>query len=113
MLSLPLYGLLIGLPVYRQDGGRTLNLDIPSLGECLLLNLQPEAKYRSFPILKILLERIVDEHGWRGLLPVDVPVQLGSRDGVGGGAVGRDQVAHLVPGQGPRDGWALVRQIYD
>ena len=42
MLSLPLDGLFIGLPVYCQYGGCALDLDIPSLGECLLLNLQPK-----------------------------------------------------------------------
>ena len=58
--------------------------------------------------MKILDEWIVYEHGLRGLLPVDVPVELGRGDGVVRGAVGGDHVPHLVPGQGTRDGRTIV-----
>ena len=42
MCSWYLDGLLVGPPVDGVDGGRALDLDVPGLGERLLLHLQPE-----------------------------------------------------------------------
>ena len=47
----------------------------------------------------------------RSDLAVDVPVEAGGGEGVGGGAVGHQGLAWLVDGLRPSDDWSLIRQI--
>ena len=61
--------------------------------------------------MEILDEWIVYEHGLRGLLPVDVPVELGRRHGAQGGAVGGDEVSLLVPRERAGYDWSLVWEV--
>ena len=111
MLSLPLYGLLIGLPVGGVNGGRALDLDVPRLAESLLLDSEPEPEDAGEGAPPVLGGGVGDQHAGGGLLTIDVPVQLGSRYGVVGAAVGGYQVALLVPGEGAGDNGSLVWQV--
>ena len=106
-----LNGLLVRLPVDGLYGGRALDLDVPRLAEGLLLHPQPEAEDAGEGSLAVLYRREGYEHVVRGLLPVNVPVELGRRHGAQGGAVGGDEVSLLVPRERAGYDWSLVWEV--
>lgn len=108
-----LNGLLVRLPVDGLYGGRALDLNVPRLAEGLLLHPQPEAEDAGEGSLAVLYRGEGDQHVVRGLLPVDVPVELGRRHGADGAAVGGDEVSLLVPRESAGYDWSLVWEVWN